>query len=100
MGTDPLARVHRSQETHLVETVVHPHHHTFGGDADTSDHWNQAGKRQETVSNGTAERRLCRRFLIHVNELVVVGAIGKLIDTLLAQLNPGAGFELVADVRR
>ncbi len=50
------------------------------------------------MGDGAAERRHLGRFLVHVDELVVAGCLGELVDPFLADLNPGAGADLFADL--
>ncbi|EXF43928.1 hypothetical protein BAY1663_03669 [Pseudomonas sp. BAY1663] len=50
------------------------------------------------MGDGAAERRL-RGFLgVDVDELVVAGAVGELVDALLVDGEPGGAAQLLADM--
>ena len=51
------------------------------------------------MSDRAAERRLCRPPFVNMNELVVVGSIGKQVDPFLCDLEPFGRLELGADQR-
>ena len=48
------------------------------------------------MGDSAAEGRLGCLFFVDVDELVIVGAVGKFVDALLAQFDPGTGLKLVA----
>ena len=50
------------------------------------------------MGDGGAERRGRRPLRIDVDELVVVGDVGELVDLVLVDLEPLAGALVVADV--
>ena len=50
------------------------------------------------MGDGGAERRVLRPLGVDVDELVVVGDVGELVDLVLGDLEPLAGALVVADV--
>ncbi len=49
------------------------------------------------MGDRAAERRLCGLFRVHMNELVVVGRVGELVDPLLGDLEPRRWREFLPD---
>ena len=60
-------------------------------------HGGNEGKRQKTVGDGFAKRALRRPFDIDMNPLMIVGAIGELIDAVLIDYQPVAYPDLLSD---
>ncbi len=83
-----LPDAHRRQKAHLVEAVIEAHHQVFRDDAIVLHHLGQQGQGEETVGNGATKRGLGGLFLVDVDKLVILGAIGKGVDALLADLDP------------
>src|SRR6476620_8321058 len=92
--TNPFARLHRRQETHAVETVIDGQFDTFRDQHGVCSHPRQQRQGQEAMGDGAAELRLRRCFGIDVDELMVVGRVGKLVDPCLIDAEPGGHTHL------
>ena len=96
VSANPFTNPDRRQEADLVEAVIQAHHQVFGDNTLPFNHFGQQRKRQQTVGNRAAKRRLRRRLLIDMNKLVVLSAVGEAVDSRLVQGRPLAGIEFVA----
>src|SRR3954447_21698646 len=93
---DAGADLDRVGEAHLVEAVIEP----GAGGLDTHqlgvEHRDQR-EREISVRDGPSEGPRLGALDVDVDPLVVVGGVGELVDTLLGDLEPVGGPDLLAD---
>jgi len=93
-GADPGTDLHRTDEAHLVESVVDAHQHALEprlvgrGGTCPGRQVREHRQCQESVGDRASERSVLRPLGIDVDELVVVGDVGELADLVLGDLEP------------
>ena len=89
MAAHALANADGGEEAGLVAAIVDAHLHAFDARAGRFRHQHgQQREREEAVCDGAAERRHLGHFLVDVDELVVTGRIGELVDHILINQHP------------
>uniref|UniRef100_A0A653B1I8 Uncharacterized protein n=1 Tax=Ectopseudomonas oleovorans TaxID=301 RepID=A0A653B1I8_ECTOL len=94
----PGVDLDRLDEAYAVEAVVHRHLQALRHDHDLFHQHRYQRQREEAMGDGGAEGRQLGLFRIDVDELVIAGALGELVDALLIDGQPLGFAEFLANL--